>query len=91
MSIAMNAETGQPLGRDLTPEEEAAQEAWKADREAKRKSRTKQQRTTPVKHRAGTAERVERRAFYGKYNPANGVCPECHMIITASGACTGCY
>lgn len=91
MSIAMNAETGEPLGRDLTPEEEVAQEEWKAEREAKRKSRTQQSRKKPVVHRAGTEERWEKKALYGKYNPANGVCPECHMIITASGACTGCY
>lgn len=40
--------------------------------------------------RPATAARRERKAFYGKFKPEWGVCPDCFMILSASGACTGC-
>lgn len=40
--------------------------------------------------RPATAERRERTALYGKWNPLNGVSDCCMMLRAASGECTGC-
>jgi hypothetical protein len=43
----------------------------------------------PVKHRESTLIKQEQVAFFGKFDPANGICPTCHMTLAKNGACAG--
>lgn len=65
--------------------------SYRQARDLKRKAErdgtvTKRER----RERPATAERRERKALYGKYNPAWGVSECCFMILSADGHCTGC-
>jgi len=86
----MNAEDGRPTG-PLSELEVAAQEEWKADRRARVSSLNRlQANKRVVNHRPETEAKVERVALYGKSNPANGVCPSCHMLLPATKVCEEC-
>lgn len=39
--------------------------------------------------RPATAAKRERKAIYGKCNPANPICPECFTILASNGSCSG--
>lgn len=40
------------------------------------------------RRRAGTLDRQEKRARYGRWNPASGTCDECFQLKSASGQCS---
>ena len=68
-----------------------AASSYRMARDLKRKAERDGTVTKRVRNeRPATAERRERKAIYGKYNPAWGVSECCSMILSASGVCSGC-
>lgn len=72
---------------------EAAQSygaARRLKREAEAMGAGSGHKTKRVKNeRPATAAKREQKAFYGKFNPANPICPKCFTIMSASGECAG--
>lgn len=86
MSIAINAETGQPLYRDLTDQEIEAQAEWKEEMDRRRAAMNHLHANDhhSVK-RQSTIEREEKERVFGNWKP-NGFC-SCGLLLPASGIC----